>query len=82
MECLKAQHVFDEWMTLLKDVVEILDLQDFNHSACACKFHVSVDGLQSGQIRIAFINDDLNRNTIACGSFLKETVYRMILLGK
>ncbi len=85
----KAQHVFgdplNEPMILLKDVVEIINLQDFNHRARAgprdCQYRVY--SLSTSQVGSAFINDNLLRNAIACDGFhitklklIKRKMYR------
>jgi len=63
----------DEAMILLKDVVEIFNLQDFNHFAVTGDFQDCVYSLCSGQIGSAFINDNFVWNTVGCDGFLEET---------
>ena len=54
MKCLEAQHVFgnslDKPVILLKDVVEIFNLQDFHHLARARDFQDRVYSLCTSQI--------------------------------
>lgn len=77
MECFKAHHwfgdPFDKAVVLLKDIVQVFDLPDFNHVACACEFQDGVDGVQSGQIGSTFVNDNLLRSTVGCDRLLEET---------
>lgn len=51
----------DKPMVLLKDIIEIFDLPDFNHVARPGEFQDRVDGLPSSQIGSAFINGNLIR---------------------
>ncbi len=78
MKCLEAQHVFgnslDKPVILLKDVVEIFNLQDFNQLAVTGDFQDCVYSLCSGQIGSAFINDNFVWNTVGCGGFLEESL--------
>ncbi|MHC3941675.1 hypothetical protein ACI0FR_03005 [Paenochrobactrum sp. BZR 201-1] len=68
MERFEAHHLFgdpfDKTTVLLKDIVQIFDLPDFNHVACACEFQDDVDGVQSGQICATFVNDNLLRSVV------------------
>lgn len=64
---------FDEPVVLFKDVVEIIDLQNFNQLTSTCHFQDAVYSLCTSQIGPAFFNDNLVRNTIACNGSLKET---------
>ncbi len=63
----------DETMILLKDIVEIFDLQDFNRLTCTSDFRDVVYSMSSSQIGSAFINDYFVRNAIACDGLLEET---------
>jgi len=54
---------FDEPMILHKKIVEIFDLQDFNHVACARDFQDVVYSLCTSQICSTFIADDFVRKT-------------------
>jgi hypothetical protein len=51
MECFKTHHwfgdPFDKAMVLLKYIVQIFDLPDFNHGTCADELQNRVYGLQS-----------------------------------
>ncbi len=80
MKCLEAQHVFgnslDKPVILLKDIVEIFNLQDFNHLAVTGHFPDCVYSLCSGQAGSAFINDNFVWNTVGCDGFLEETSCR------
>ncbi len=77
MKCLEAQQLFgnslDKPVILLKDVVEIFNLQDFNHLAVTGDFQDCVYSLCSGQIGSAFINNNFVWNTVGCYGFLEET---------
>lgn len=46
-------------MVLLKNVVQIFDLKDFKHLAGTSDLQDRVHSLRTGQVRPAFINDDL-----------------------
>lgn len=58
MERLKAHHrlgnALDEPMVLLKDIIEIFNLPNFNLIALSGEFQDGVDSLQSGQIGPTF----------------------------
>ncbi len=77
MKRLEAQHMFgdprDEMMILFKDVIEIFNLQNFNHLACVSDFQDCVYRLCSGQIGCTFINDNFVWNTVVSDDFLEET---------
>lgn len=63
----------DETMILLKDIVQILNLQDFNRLTCTSDFQDVVYSLNSSQIGSAFINDYFVWNTIVYDGLLEET---------
>ena len=63
---------FDKAVILLKDVIEVFDLKDFKHPARTSDFQDRGHSLRTGQVRSAFINDDLLRNTVACDGLFKE----------
>lgn len=77
MKCFEAQSVFgnplDEPMILLKDVVEIFGLKNFDHLACARDFQNIIYSLCASQIGSAFVDDNLSWVAVACDGFLKET---------
>ncbi|MBB6262320.1 hypothetical protein FHS77_002892 [Paenochrobactrum gallinarii] len=49
MERFEVHHLFGDpfykAMILLKDIVQIFDLPDFNNGACVCEFQDGVDGV-------------------------------------
>ncbi|EEP62895.1 Hypothetical protein BAAA_4000090 [Brucella abortus str. 2308 A] len=63
----------DETMILLKDIVQIFDLQNFNQLIRTSDFQDIIYSLSACQIGSTFINDDLMWNTAACDGFFKET---------
>ena len=63
---------FNTMVILLKDVVEILNLQDFYHFTVPRDFQGYVDSLCSGQIGSAFINDNFVWNTVVTMALLKK----------
>lgn len=76
MKYLEAQHVlgnpFDKPVILLKDAIEIFNLQDCNHLAVPRVFQDCVYSLCCGQIGSAFINDNFVWNTVVTMAFLKK----------
>jgi hypothetical protein len=54
MECFETCYWFcsslDKAMILFKDIIEMIDLPDFNYGACAGEFQKSVYGLQANLI--------------------------------
>ncbi len=76
MEGFEAHHwgsdAFDEAMILLKDIVEVLDLQDIDSLAGACKLDDDIHRLQASQIGAALVNDHPVRHAVGSNSPAEE----------
>ena len=76
MKCLEAHHrpgdPLDEPVVLLKNVVEIFDLSDFNYIARSCEFKARIYSLQASQIGAALVNYNPVRNAVGCDGLPEE----------
>ncbi len=76
MKCFETHHwlgdPFDKAVVLLKDIIEIFDLPDFNDSTCSGEFQDRIYGLQASQIGAAFVNDNPLGSAVSCNGFLEE----------
>ena len=76
MECFEAHHwfgdPFDKAVVLLKDIIDVFYLPDFDNITCSGEFQEGVNRLKASQIGAAFVNDDLFRNAIGTMAFLKN----------
>jgi len=62
MKGFEAEHLpcyaLDEPMVLLKDIVQLVDLQDFNGLPCSCELQDDIHGFQTRKIGPTFVDDD------------------------
>lgn len=62
MKGFEAEHLpcdaLDEPMVLLKDIVQIFDLQDFDGLPCSRELQDHIHGFQPRQIGPTFVDDD------------------------
>jgi len=76
MKRLKAHHVFDdpsyETMILLKCIVEIFGLKNFNQLTHPSDLQDVIYSLRTSPIGSNFINDCFVRNAISCDGIFKE----------
>jgi len=76
MKCLEAHHRFckplDEAVVLFKDIVEILELSNFNDPSNSGEFQDRVDSLRPSQIGSALVDDNPLGNAVGCNGFLEK----------
>ena len=82
MERSEAEHpprdALDEPMILLKDIVQIFDLQYFDGLPCSGEFQDHIHGLQPRQVGAAFVNHDAIGEAIIADRALEETPRRRL----